>query len=69
MHVAGDTTRLLCATLDDLHVVQRDLAGAIQGILAGLGVPPRLASTTRAGWGREMQRPDTNIAFRRNRHA
>jgi hypothetical protein len=50
VHVAGGTTRLVCATLDDMRLVQRELSGAIQPILAGLGAPPRLVFTTLAAW-------------------
>ena len=50
VHVAGDTTLLICATFADMDIVQRELIGALQHILARLGAPPQLVFTTRAGW-------------------
>jgi hypothetical protein len=50
IQVAGDTTRLICATFADLAIVQNELIGALHGILVQLGAPPQLVFTTRAGW-------------------
>ena len=50
VHVAGDTTMLICATVDDMAIVQHELIGAIQCILVRLGAPPQLVFTTRGGW-------------------
>jgi hypothetical protein len=65
VHVAGGTTLIICATCADLDIVQRELIGALQHILARLGVPPQLVFTTRAGWdarksdaGNTSSRPD-----------
>jgi hypothetical protein len=65
VHVAGDTTLIICATCADLDIVQRELIGALQHILARMGVPPQLVFTTRAGWdarrggaGNRCSRPD-----------
>src|SRR6266540_1923852 len=65
VHVAGGTTLLICATFADLDIVQRELIGALQHILARLGAPPQLVFTTGAGWdsrrggaGNARSRPD-----------
>jgi len=65
VHVAGDTALIICATFADLDIVQRELIGALQHILARLGVPAQLAFTTPAGWharkrdaGNASRRPD-----------
>ncbi len=65
VHVASGTTLIICATFADLDIVQRELIGALQHILARLGVPPQLVFTTRAGWdarrdgaGNARSRPD-----------
>jgi hypothetical protein len=50
VHVAGDATLLICATVEDMAIVQRELIGALQHILGRLGVTPQLVFTTRAGW-------------------
>src|SRR4051812_24817949 len=50
VHVAGDATLLICATVDDMAIVQRELIGALQHILRRLGVPPQPIFTTQAGW-------------------
>jgi hypothetical protein len=49
VHVAGDTTLVICATFADLNIVQRELIGALQRILEALGAPSQLVFTTRAG--------------------
>jgi len=65
VHVASGTSLIICATFADLDIVQRELIGALQHILARLGVPPHLVFTTRAGWearrdgaGNARSRPD-----------
>jgi len=65
IHVAGDTTVIICATFADMDIVQRELIGALQHILGPLSVPPQLVFTTRAGWearkrdaGNARSRPD-----------
>jgi hypothetical protein len=65
VHVAGDAALIICATCADLDIMQRELIGALQHILARLGVPPQLVFTTRAGWdarrggaGNGCSRPD-----------
>jgi hypothetical protein len=65
VHVAGGTTLIICAMFADLDIAQRELIGALQHILARLGVPPQLVFTTRAGWdarksdaGNASSRPD-----------
>ncbi len=50
VHVAGGTSLIICATFEDMNLVQRELIGAFQRILVGLGAPPQLVFTTRAGW-------------------
>ena len=50
VHVAGSTRLIICATCADLDIVQRELIGALQHILARQGVPPQFVFTTRAGW-------------------
>jgi hypothetical protein len=50
IQVAGDTTRLICATFVDMAIVQNELIGALQRILVQLGAPSQLVFTTRAGW-------------------
>ena len=65
VHVAGSTSLIICATFEDMSLVQRELIGALQRILVGLGAPPQLIFTTRAGWearnrdaGNAHSRPD-----------
>lgn len=48
VQAAGDTTRIICATVADLDIVQRELLGALQRILIGLDAPYQLVFTTRA---------------------
>jgi hypothetical protein len=62
---AGSARLLICTTFADLDIVQRELIGALQHILARLGAPPQLVFTTRAGWearkrdaGNARSRPD-----------
>jgi hypothetical protein len=50
VHGAGGTTLIICATFDDMDIVQNEMIGALQRILARLGAPPQLLFTTRAGW-------------------
>jgi hypothetical protein len=50
VHVAGGTTTIICGTCDDMVIVQRELIGALHGILVMVGAPPQLLFTTRAGW-------------------
>jgi hypothetical protein len=50
VHVASGTTLIICATCADMDIVQRELIGALQHILARLGAPQQLVFTTRAGW-------------------
>lgn len=50
VHVAEGATVLICATVDDMAIVQHELIGAIQCILARLGAPPQLVFTTHGGW-------------------
>jgi hypothetical protein len=50
MHIASDATLLICATFEDMAIVQHELIGAIQCILAQLGVPPQLVFTMYGGW-------------------
>jgi hypothetical protein len=50
VHVAGDATLLICATVDDMAIVQHELIGALQCILVRLGAPPQLVFTTHRGW-------------------
>jgi hypothetical protein len=65
IHVAGGTSLIICATFEDMSLVQRELIGAIHGIVVQLGAPPQLIFTTRAGWearnhdaGNARSRPD-----------
>jgi hypothetical protein len=67
VHVAGGTTLLICATFEDMAIVQNELIGATQRILMQLGAPPQLVFTTRAGWearrdgaGNARSRPTSN---------
>jgi hypothetical protein len=63
VHVAGDATLLICATVDDMAIVQHELIGALQYILGRLGAPPQLVFTTRAGW--EVKKRDAgNVRIR-----
>jgi hypothetical protein len=41
---------IICATCEDMSIIQRELLGAMRLILAQLGVPPQLVFTTHAGW-------------------
>jgi hypothetical protein len=50
IQVASGTTLIICATFEDLAIVQHELLGALQRILMGIGAPPQLVFTTRAGW-------------------
>ncbi len=50
VHVAGGTTLIICATFEDMAIVQNELIGALQRILMRLGAPLQLVFTTRAGW-------------------
>ena len=50
IHGAGGTSLIICATFDDIDIVQNELIGALQRILVRLGAPPQLLFTTRAGW-------------------
>jgi hypothetical protein len=50
VHVAEGTTLLICATVEDMAIVQHELIGALQCILVRLGVPPQLVFTTCGGW-------------------
>ncbi len=50
VHVVGGTTVIICATAEDMGLVQRELLGPLRHILANLGTPPQLVFTTRAGW-------------------
>jgi hypothetical protein len=65
VHVAGDTSLVICATFAEMSLVQRELIGALQHILGRLEAPPQLVFTTRAGWharkrdaGNASSRPD-----------
>jgi hypothetical protein len=65
IHVAGGTSLIICATFEDMNLVQRELIGALQRILLQVGAPPQLVFTTRAGWdarnrdaGNARSRPD-----------
>jgi hypothetical protein len=65
VHVAEGATVLICATVDDMAIVQHELIGALQCILVRLGAPPQLVFTTRGGWearssgaGNARSRPD-----------
>src|SRR5690349_2128291 len=50
VHVAGATNLIICATFEDMSLVQCELLGTFQRILEGLEAPPQLIFTTRAGW-------------------
>jgi hypothetical protein len=50
LHVDGGTSLIIFATFEDMSLVQRELIGALQGILIQLGAPPQLTFTTRVGW-------------------
>ncbi len=63
VHVAGGTSLIICATFEDMSLIQRELIGAIHRILAVLGAPPQLVFTTRAGW--EARRKDAGNACSR----
>ena len=53
VQAAGDTTRIICATVADLDIVQRELPGAPQRIPIGLILhqpSSQLAPLWRPGW-------------------
>jgi hypothetical protein len=56
IHLAGGTTLIICATSADMVIIQRELLGALQCILVGLGAPLHLVFTTRAGWAAQRDR-------------
>jgi hypothetical protein len=61
VHVTSGITMIICATFADLAIVQNELLGALQRMLAGLGAPRKLVFTTRAGW--EARRDVAENAF------
>lgn len=64
VHVVGGTTRIICATIGDMDIVQREMIGAIQPILVRLGVPPQMIFTTRAGWKARREAGSENLHVR-----
>ena len=50
VHGSESATLLICATVEDMAIVQHEFIGALQCILARLGAPPQLVFTTRGGW-------------------
>jgi hypothetical protein len=70
VHTAGGTTLIICATISDMGIVQNEMIGAVQSILAWLGAPPQIVFTTRAGWearsggaGNARSRPAPTTGF------
>lgn len=64
IQVANGTTLLICATPDDMRLVQYDLMGAIHPLLRGLGAPEQVACITRAAW--EVRRTRADVARSRS---
>jgi hypothetical protein len=47
---------IICATTEDMSLLQRELLGPLRRILAHLDAPPQLVFTTRAGWEARRER-------------
>ena len=62
VHSTDATTLLICATVEDMAIVQHELIGAIQYILQRLGVPSQRVFTTRADWNAAGAEPETPVA-------
>jgi len=55
-------TLVICATFDDMDIVQKEMIGAVQHILVRLGTPPQMVFTTCAGWEARSTGPETPSA-------